>query len=105
MNGFTIRDALALLATQGGDTATLFSHGTLDVMIYKPDQTDIQRPHARDEVYVIATGAGTFEYGGERRPVACGDVLFAEAGAEHRFVDFSDDFSTWVFFYGPEGGE
>ncbi len=22
-----------------------------------------------------------------------------------RFIGFSDDFSTWVFFYGPEGGE
>ena len=21
------------------------------------------------------------------------------------FEDFTDDFSTWVFFYGPEGGE
>jgi hypothetical protein len=24
---------------------------------------------------------------------------------EHRFENFSDDFGTWVFFYGPEGGE
>ena len=23
----------------------------------------------------------------------------------HRFVDFSDDFGTWVVFWGPEGGE
>jgi hypothetical protein len=23
----------------------------------------------------------------------------------HRFEDFSDDFCTWVMFYGPEGGE
>ena len=27
------------------------------------------------------------------------------AGVEHRFEDFSADFATWVFFYGPEGGE
>ena len=27
------------------------------------------------------------------------------AGAVHRFVDFTDDFGTWVVFYGPEGGE
>jgi hypothetical protein len=23
----------------------------------------------------------------------------------HRFEDFTEDFSTWVFFYGPVGGE
>lgn len=23
----------------------------------------------------------------------------------HRFIEFSDDFATWVLFYGPEGGE
>jgi hypothetical protein len=23
----------------------------------------------------------------------------------HRFEDFTDDFATWVIFYGPEGGE
>ena len=23
----------------------------------------------------------------------------------HRFEEFSDDFATWVMFYGPEGGE
>jgi uncharacterized protein YjlB len=34
-----------------------------------------------------------------------GDFLFAPAGVKHRFEDFSDDFLTWVIFYGPEGGE
>lgn len=34
-----------------------------------------------------------------------GDVLFAPAGIEHRFENFSDDFVTWVIFYGPVGGE
>jgi mannose-6-phosphate isomerase-like protein (cupin superfamily) len=34
-----------------------------------------------------------------------GDFLFAPAGVEHRFEDFSKDFATWVLFYGPEGGE
>jgi hypothetical protein len=34
-----------------------------------------------------------------------GDVLLVPAGQEHRFVDFGDDFATWVFVYGPDGGE
>ena len=32
-------------------------------------------------------------------------MLFVEAGVDHRFVDFSDDFETWVIFWGPDGGE
>ena len=34
-----------------------------------------------------------------------GTPLFVAAGVEHRFDDFSDDFETWVVFYGAEGGE
>ena len=34
-----------------------------------------------------------------------GDFLFVPARAEHRFLDFTDDFTTWVLFYGAEGGE
>jgi mannose-6-phosphate isomerase-like protein (cupin superfamily) len=54
---------------------------------------------------VVSTGSGEFVCGNEREPVAIGDVLFVPAGVEHRFVNFSDNFSTWVFFHGPEGGE
>jgi len=32
-------------------------------------------------------------------------LLFVPAGVEHRFEHFSEDFSTWVVFYGPRGGE
>jgi hypothetical protein len=32
-------------------------------------------------------------------------MLFVPAGDEHRFTNFSDDFATWVFLYGPKGGE
>ena len=34
-----------------------------------------------------------------------GDALYVDAGVEHRFVEFSDDFAVWVVFYGPAGGE
>jgi hypothetical protein len=32
-------------------------------------------------------------------------VLFVPAGIEHRFIKFTEDFVTWVVFYGPKGGE
>jgi quercetin dioxygenase-like cupin family protein len=33
------------------------------------------------------------------------DVLFVPAGVEHRFDNFTDDFMTWVIFYGQKGGK
>lgn len=83
----------------------LLEHGSLEVEYYRPVGVDLQTPHTRDEVYVIASGRGEFFCDGERQPFEPGEVLFVPAGVEHRFEDFSDDFATWVFFYGPEGGE
>lgn len=97
--------ALAELTKSTKPFIELFTHGTLSVEIYKPDRVDLQQPHDRDEVYVIMAGFGEFICGKERSKFAQGDFLFVPAGVEHRFVDFSDDFSTWVIFYGPKGGE
>jgi len=83
----------------------LFRHGTLAVELYAPRGNDPQTPHTRDEIYVIISGAGRFLHGSHETTFGPGDVLFVPAGQEHRFVDFGDDFATWVFFYGPEGGE
>lgn len=101
----TPASALATLAASGREFIELFRHGTLAVEVYRPRGVDNQRPHTRDEVYVVISGSGTFLTGGERRPFGPGEVLFVPAGVEHRFESFSDDFATWVFFYGPEGGE
>jgi len=98
--------ALAKLAAANGPEFTLlFRHGSLEVEIYRPVQVDRQTPHTRDEVYVVIAGTGTFVRGAERQPFEPGEVLFVAAGVEHRFEGFTDDFATWVFFYGPEGGE
>ncbi len=102
---FTIAEAAAALAQAGGEFTTLFRQGTLEIEIYRPIGVDRQKPHAKDELYVIINGTGVFVHGKERTPFHEGDALFIRAGVEHRFVDFSADFATWVFFYGPEGGE
>lgn len=83
----------------------LFKHGTLSVEIYQPDKVDHQTPHERDEVYVIIAGAGEFFCEGKYVSFKAGDFLFVSAGAEHRFENFTEDFVTWVIFYGPKGGE
>lgn len=80
-------------------------HGTMSVELYKPDKIDPQTPHEQDEIYVILRGSGTFFVNGERLLFKANDVLFVPAGVEHRFENFSDDFATWVIFYGEKGGE
>ena len=102
---WTPAGALDALGKTSADFVTLFQQGTLEVEIYRPVGTDRQKPHAKDELYVVISGSGTFVHGDERSPFGPGDALFVRAGIVHRFEDFSVDFATWVFFYGPEGGE
>jgi mannose-6-phosphate isomerase-like protein (cupin superfamily) len=82
-----------------------FSHGSLTVELYAPVGRDLQSPHERDEVYFVISGSGDFTVAGRRSRCAAGDALFVAAGVEHRFENFTSDFSTWVVFYGPAGGE
>ena len=102
----TTEAALALLHEPGAQRfATVFEHGSLAVEIYAPRGVDPQKPHSRDEVYVVAAGSGRYVCGENRTPFGPGDLLFAAAGAVHRFEEFTDDLILWVMFYGPEGGE
>ncbi len=83
----------------------LFGHGTLQIDFYKSTKTDKQKPHNRDEIYVIISGTGYFTRGNEKYLFKPNEVIFVPANEEHRFEEFTDNFSAWVFFYGPEGGE
>ena len=80
-------------------------HGSMHVGLYVPRDRDPQQPHEQDEVYVVMRGQGMFLCGDSERPFNKGDVMFVPAGMVHRFVDFTDDFTAWVVFYGPGGGE
>jgi mannose-6-phosphate isomerase-like protein (cupin superfamily) len=102
----TIEEALSRLPNpEGKRFATVFEHGTLSLEIYAPRGEDPQQPHTRDEAYIVISGRGEFINGNSRLPFQPGDFLFAAAGVEHKFVNFTDDFVVWVLFYGPEGGE
>ena len=64
---------------------------------------DLQSPHAEDEVYVVASGAGRFTADGQTVVVGPGSALFVQAGEAHRFHDITEDLAVLVFF-GPAYG-
>ena len=116
----TTADARLTPNDVGRATALTLAHGTMELRWFAPKQADPQTPHDRDELYIIVSGTGTFMRaveshpfddtalpieGEERVPFGPGDALFVATGTVHRFEDFSDDFATWIVFYGPEGGE
>lgn len=97
----TLTEALEKLASEkDAQFVTLLQNNSMRVEYYAPLQVDKQTPHQQDELYIIASGSGVFFRNGERFSFKKGDVLFVPAGMEHCFEDFTDDFSTWVIFYG-----
>lgn len=103
---FSIAGAKKALAEKTGEKfVKLMQHGTMQIEYYAPDKIDHQTPHRQDELYVVASGESGFYRDGETTQCKKGDIIFVPAGMEHRFINFSNDFATWVIFYGPDGGE
>ena len=98
----TVADALAAVELSGETYGEMLTKADFDVGLYRPGTIDPQGPHKRDEIYVIASGVGIFVRGEEQTPFTPGDLLFVPAGVPHRFEGFSDDFATWVIFFGPK---
>lgn len=78
----------------------VFEAPEVSIELYAPVGTDMQKPHDRDELYIVASGTGTFSRSDELVSFEPGDLLFVPAHVPHRFESFSDDFRTWVIFYG-----
>lgn len=98
MLDLSVNDALSRLSERQSDYLELVREHRFDLGLYQPVEVDPQTPHARDELYIVARGSGRFVCAGETRSFATGDAFFVPAGTEHRFVDFSSDFATWVIF-------
>ncbi len=96
----TADEADALPLPPGRFSAQALNSPGLEARWYRPPNPDTQKPHDRDEVYVVVRGAGAFEREGVRVPFGPGDLLFAAKGDTHRFVDHSPDTSVWVVFGG-----
>ncbi len=94
---------------QGTPFVTMMAGGTMSVEVFAPSSSglgeDLQQPHTQDELYFIQRGVGELVINEQRFDAAAGDAFFVAAGALHRFENFSDDFVTWVVFYGKQGGD
>ncbi|MEQ4208430.1 cupin domain-containing protein [Actinopolymorpha sp. B17G11] len=98
-------DLRQALATSDVPFVVALAHGSMRVELFAPRGVDTQSPHPQDELYLVSRGTSRFVNDGVETLCQAGDVLFVKAGVEHRFVDFSADFETWVIFWGPDGGE
>src|SRR5215469_2662510 len=59
---------------------------------------DRQRPHNEDEIYYVVHGKAKMQLGSTRRAVGAGDVIFVEAGLEHRFFEIEQEVELLVVF-------
>jgi len=80
----------------------LLQHGNMRVEYYAPRGVDNQTPHKQDEIYIINSGGASFDRNGVTVRCKVNDVLFVPKGMPHHFFDMSDNFGTWVIFYGDE---
>ena len=99
----TIAEAIEQLKEEKEQVFTvMMKHGNMSIEYFAPKITDSQKPHSQDELYLIISGQSEFYRNGEVINCSKGDVIFVPAGMEHHFVNFSDDFATWVIFYGED---
>jgi len=74
------------------------------IYLLSPGQTDPQSPHAEDELYFVLKGKARMKVGGEDQSVRAGDLVFVEAGVEHRFYEITEELLLLVFFAPAESG-
>jgi quercetin dioxygenase-like cupin family protein len=105
MHTFTLTDLVADSERADQAWREFLRVPSLSMGLYrlKAGQTDGQRPHTEDEVYVVIGGKASFRAGGREQPVGPGSVIYVERAAEHRFVDIAEDLTVLVFFAPPEG--
>ncbi len=97
----SLKSALAQIPSSNGDLYTqLITHSSIDVYLYTPQTQDDQKPHDRDEIYIVLEGNGTLIKSGKKLLFEKGDILFVKAGIDHHFEGISADFKTYVVFFG-----
>ncbi len=100
MDAFTIEHLTEARRRAGRAYLEFFRVPALSLGLYvlPAGATDLQQPHAEDEVYYIVHGRGRIRVGAEDRDVAPGTVVFVAARVEHRFHTITEDLTALVFF-------
>ena len=68
------------------------------VYVLRAGATDNQTPHTEDEIYYVVRGKAKMRLGREEREVREADVIFVEAGLEHRLFDIAEELVLLVIF-------
>jgi len=97
----SLAEALVRVRSEPMPYALLFDHGDVAVEFFVPRGHDMQTPHAQDELYLVFSGSAELVRGKERIRCTAGDSLYVPALMEHHFESISDDFRTWVIYFGP----
>ena len=85
----------------GSSFVAALQAGDVRVLLFQPRSPDEQAPHPRDELYIIAEGAGRLHVGFEQYPFSTGDLLFVPATLPHHFeLDPDSRVCAWVVFLG-----
>ncbi len=94
--------ARRLQPPDGLRSAEAFRDDVVEIRFAAHPTSGPQVPHTRDEFYIVASGSARYRWDGGETQVGPGDIMFAAANTAHGYDQFSDDFSVWVVFYGPE---
>lgn len=103
---FTVKDMLARLplpATEKWNEGVWdiepFEKAGVKLVFFAPKNRDYQTFHDEDEFYFVASGSGEIVIGDDRFEFKAGDAFFVAARVEHRFENFTDDFTAWAVFF------
>jgi mannose-6-phosphate isomerase-like protein (cupin superfamily) len=87
VHSFGVRSVVEKLRAGGGGYEIVHESPGIELGVYVlvAPEPDRQQPHEDDEVYIVLDGSGVLDVEDESVPVAVGDAVFVEAGADHRF--------------------
>lgn len=88
------------LAESGHRWLPVLYRATMHLGLYTlpTESQDTQNPHEEDEVYYVLRGRGQMTAGEETTKVEAGDLLYVDAGLQHRFHDIEKELELLVFF-------
>lgn len=104
MKVFRLDDLDAERAAHDGAYLRFLKERSMSAGLYalSPGDRDPQRPHTRDELYVVVSGRACLTVGDETTVVARGSVVHVPAGTPHRFHHISEELRVLVVFAPPE---